>query len=294
MPELPEVETIAAGLRRTLVGKEIDRVRLSLPKLVRGPASGLRRLEGRAVAAVRRRGKHLILECGEYGLIVHLRMTGCFFWAAPGERPGKHTHMVFRFRGPGRELHFEDVRKFGFVRVVRCAEAEGAPELAGLGPEPLEIGREEFRERLKTRRGRVKSVLLDQSFLAGIGNIYADEMLHAAGIHPLAPARRLSSVRAGRLWEEMRGVLGRAVAAGGSSIRDYRDADGEMGSFQTEHRVYGRAGRPCLRCGRQVRRTVVGGRSTHFCPLCQREKKAGPLPDRKTGREKSSSTRSRY
>jgi formamidopyrimidine-DNA glycosylase len=269
MPELPEVESIAASLRRKIIGLEIARIDLRLPKLLRrGRPSLLSAFKGRNVTAVRRRGKHLIIECGDRVLMFHLRMTGGFHWTAPSAPVDKHTHLLLTFKKASGQLRFRDVRKFGFLLCLPAAGLERCPELAALGPEPLEIGAEEFFARLKARKGRLKSVLLDQSFVAGIGNIYADEMLFEAGIHPLAAG--LTRARADRLWAAMGGVLRRAIAAGGSSIKDYRDADGEVGHFQDEHRVYGRGGEPCPKCGGPVRRRVIGGRSSHFCASCQR------------------------
>lgn len=270
MPELPEVESVAAGLRRRALGLTVAGTELLWPKLLRGDAAALARLRGKAVTSIGRRGKHLLFVCDDRILVFHLRMTGRFLWARPGAPLGKHVRFVLRFLGSGPELRFEDARKFGFLRCVPAAELARCAELAGLGPEPMEISFGQFAARLRGRKGRVKSVLLDQAFVAGIGNIYADEMLFDAGIHPRASASRLSGPRARKLWASMRGVLGRALAAGGSTVRDYRGADGETGTFQNEHRVYGRAGQPCPRCGRPIRRETIGGRGAHFCPSCQR------------------------
>jgi formamidopyrimidine-DNA glycosylase len=271
MPELPEVESIAVGLRRRILGLKISRVDLRRPRLLRrGRRTDLDALVGRAVTAVWRRGKHLIIEAGDRALIFHLKMTGGFEWGPPGTPVDKHTHLVLAFRQAPGDLRFHDVRKFGFLLCLPVSGLASCPELGRLGPEPLEIGKAEFRARLQARRGRLKSVLLDQAFVAGIGNIYADEMLFESGIHPLAPAAGLSRPRADRLRAAMRDVLGRAVAAGGSSIRNYRNADGEIGHFQDDHRVYGRTGGPCPRCGRPIRRRMIGGRSSHYCPRCQK------------------------
>ncbi len=271
MPELPEVESIAVSLRRAVRGRKITGLNLRRAGLLRrGRAAGLEPLVGRTVKDVRRRGKHLILYAGDRVLMFHLRMTGGFRWAAPAEPADKHTHLVLRFSGRQDELRFHDVRKFGFAVCLPAAELDSCREIAALGPEPLEIGLAEFQARLKVRRGRLKSVLLDQTFVAGIGNIYADEMLFEAGLHPLASAARLSPARSARLWTAMRSILSKAVAAGGSSIRDYRNADGEVGHYQHDHRVYGRFREPCVKCGAPVRRRTIGGRSSHFCARCQR------------------------
>jgi formamidopyrimidine-DNA glycosylase len=287
MPELPEVESVARSLRRRVLGLRIASLEAFPPKgrggragatgwgggreARRAAAVPLSELTGKTIDKVGRRGKNLILECGDLALLFHLKMTGRFLWSRPGRPRGRHVHLVLHFQGPDRELHFEDVRKFG---LVRCRPLEGlaaCPELRALGPEPFDISAAEFAARLKARRGRMKSLLLDQSFLAGVGNIYADEALFEAGIHPLAAAASLSRARADRLWTAVRDVLARAIAAGGSSIRDYRNADGELGSFQDEHKVYGRDGEPCPRCGGPIRRAVIGGRSSHYCPRCQKK-----------------------
>jgi len=286
MPELPEVESVARSLRRRVLGLRIEAVKAFPPRTAssrpgrtgwggsgeaRSAASApLSELAGRTIDAVGRRGKVLILECGGLALLFHLKMSGRFLWSRPGRPRGRHVHLVLRFRGLDRELHFEDVRKFGLVRCRPLDGLAACPEIRSLGPEPLEIPAGDFAVRLEARRGRVKSVLLDQSFLAGVGNIYADEALHRAGIHPTAAASRLSRPRADRLRTAVRDVLREAIAAGGSSVRDYRDADGELGSFQDKHRVYGREGEPCLRCGGTIRRAVIGGRSSHYCPRCQK------------------------
>lgn len=269
MPELPEVETIARGLDRRFGGCRIAGCRYASPHLLKAAGrADLRRLRGCRLLGVRRRGKYLIFDL-ERGtrLVFHLKMTGQFLECASGRERDRHTHLVLSF-GRGRELRFRDVRKFGRLRLVRGDERSALP--AGLGPEPLALGRRRFLELLGARRGRLKSLLLNQRFLAGIGNIYADEILFEAGLDPLRPASGLDEARALRLWSGMRRILSRAVRRGGSSIRDYADAEGRLGRFQFEHKVYGRAGAPWARCGAAVRRLVVGGRSTHFCSRCQK------------------------
>jgi formamidopyrimidine-DNA glycosylase len=272
MPELPEVETIAAGLRRTAVGLVFRTIRVTRPALIRdGRAADLRRFRGASILDVRRRGKMLIVTCsGDRALVFHLKMTGRFVWEASGLPPDKHTHLAMAFHGKRRELRFRDVRKFGFVRCLRASRAGDCPELASLGPEPLSIAFEDFSRLLAARKGRLKSLLLNQRFLAGIGNIYADEMLFAARLHPERRAAALTAKERHRLWSAMQDILRRAVAAGGSTVRDYRSSDGHDGRFQFEHRVYGRGGAPCPRCGGLVRRHVIGGRSSFFCRRCQR------------------------
>jgi len=273
MPELPEVETVAAGLRAVISGRRIRDARCRLPKLLRETRPvDLEALAGSRISGVRRRGKVLIIEAESRALLFHLKMTGQFLWVRADEPADKHTHFVLAFHDAAEELRFRDVRKFGFCRCLLCAEVEASDEVGRLGPEPLEIGPEEFAARIAARKGRLKSVLLDQRVLAGVGNIYADESLHAAGLHPLTAAGRLNPGELIRLRSALRRILKAAIAAGGSSVRDYRGVGGEIGDFQTRHRVYGRAGEKCRRCGGTIRRIVVGGRSTFFCPKCQSRK----------------------
>jgi len=271
MPELPEVETIAASLRPKIVGLKIAEIRLLLPKLLRGDPEDLRKLRGRRIEGVRRRGKMLLMSCdGGLHLLFHLKMTGQFHWAARRARIDLHTRLRITFREPGPELRFRDVRKFAVLRVLVTDRPLESAALRILGPEPLETSSAEFGRLLRTRKGRLKSLLLNQAFLAGIGNIYADEILFDAGLHPLRRAGSLTAPEIRRLGASVLKILEGAVAAGGSSIRDYKDADGMDGLFQHAHRVYGRKGGPCVRCGDAVRRLVIGGRSSFFCPRCQR------------------------
>ena len=276
MPELPEVETIVRGLAPALRGRTIDRaVLLFKPLLRRPPKGGLAILAGRRITGLSRRGKLALIKCeGGLTLVFHLKMTGQLLLVEKGgPAADKHTRLVVRFRDGGPDLRFRDVRKFGFLLCHSGEPATACDELASLGPEPLDLALADFERALGRRKGRIKSLLLDQTVIAGIGNIYADEMLFDAGIHPQTPAAALSSVELSRLWRSMRTVLAKAIEAGGSSLRDYVDAEGRPGSFQLAHKVYGREGEPCPRCGRPIKRTVVGGRGTHFCPRCQRRKK---------------------
>jgi formamidopyrimidine-DNA glycosylase len=274
MPELPEIETIASGLRRRALGLTIARIDLFLPKLLRGNPAALESFKGKTITDIRRRGKMLLISCGKgRHLLFHLKMTGGFEWVRKGKPGDAHARLRIVFRGSGRDLLFSDVRKFAFLRCLETEAPLECHELGQLGPEPLVCSAGDFAERLASRKGRLKSLLLDQRFLAGIGNIYADESLFEARLHPLAPASSLLARDVERLWAAIRGVLARAVAAGGSSIRNYRADDGAEGFFQNEHHVYGRAGQPCSRCGKQIRRMVIGGRSSHFCPRCQRPRR---------------------
>jgi formamidopyrimidine-DNA glycosylase len=227
------------------------------------PEETVRRLVGRRITRLERRGKFIMMHLGGGGGIftVHLGMTGRLLI---GGEIGKHTHAIVQLdRGV---LTFDDPRQFG-----RLEWSEGVPRsVAKLGPEPLLIEFDRFWERLHARKTRMKSLMLDQKFLGGVGNIYADEALFRAGIHPLALAAKISQPRARRLYDVTREVLSEAIESRGSSVSDYVDADGRVGSFQQSHRVYQRHGEPCLVCGRLIKRTLVAQRGTHFCAYCQK------------------------
>ncbi len=219
------------------------------------PASGKR------IRKVSRRGKFIVMELDQGYLLVHLGMTGKLL---TNEDPGKHTHVVLTLdRGV---LLYNDSRQFGRVEYAAAIPTR----VEKLGPEPLSITFEEFATALRTRKAQMKALLLNQRFVAGIGNIYADEALFRAGIHPRANSAKISKPRAKRLYDAIQQVLNAAIAAKGSSISDYVDAEGNRGSFQHEHLVYRRTGDPCSRCGSPIKRTLVTQRGTHFCARCQK------------------------
>jgi formamidopyrimidine-DNA glycosylase len=277
MPELPEVEAIARTLEPAVRGRVIAGIELLYrPLLRRGGRKGLEGLKGRRVLGVRRRGKMLLIAC-ESGrtLVFHLKMTGQFLFAGDTEPRDKHTRLVMRFEDGKNELRFRDVRKFGFLLCLEGDPMAACEELACLGPEPLEVGFQEFAAVLGKRKGRIKGLLLDQTVIAGIGNIYADEMLFDARIHPETPAASLGKKAVERLYDSMKKILKLAIAEKGSTVHDYRDAEGKAGNFQFFHKVYDRKGEPCVACGTPVRMTRIGGRSSHFCPKCQRKKAKG-------------------
>jgi formamidopyrimidine-DNA glycosylase len=265
MPELPEVETITRALGPRLRGRRIVSAEFRCMRVLLGdPDATAVRLAGRKVQTVKRHGKFIEIELdGGQSLVVHLGMTGRLLM---NRAPGKHTHAILTLdRGA---LLYDDSRQFG-----RLELSEGLPvRVRKLGPEPLEVTLEEFRHRLRGRKTRMKALLLNQRFLRGIGNIYADEALFRAGVHPLAVASRLRPDRVKKLHAAIRQVLGEAIAAGGSSISDYVDIDGRQGSFQVRHNVYQKAGEACPRCGVTIRRILVAQRSTHYCPGCQKKK----------------------
>lgn len=282
MPELPEVETIARGVDARVRGDVIaeawfGRHREPMKTPAARQAAGL---EGRAILAVHRTGKHIVVDLGPAGggalnrgggcieaqWIVHLGMTGRLLVTVPEGEVAPHTHARLTLNS-GRELRFVDPRRFGRLefRELRLKEGFLAP-----GADPLRIGEAEFAALLRGRKLAIKAALLNQTLLAGVGNIYADESLFRAGIRPRRSAGRLTSVERKRLRVALREVLRQAIRLGGSSVSDYVDASGVKGFFQLEHRVYRRTGEPCRECGTAIRRVVVAGRSTHYCPLCQR------------------------
>ncbi len=281
MPELPEVETVARDLRPRLVGAEIVGARSTWARTLRNldAESFAAGVTGRTVQAVGRRAKLVVIELsGGLALTIHLKMTGQLFVVPSAAPDDPYDRLVLELAG-GRELRFRDIRKFGKVGLYErdprtgdlLVERGGAGVFAATGPEPLDdaFTLRDFRRRLRAHRGRLKPLLLDQSFLAGIGNIYADEALWAARLHPLRLAASLRPADEKRLYEAIRRVLSEAVDRRGSSIDDYTAPDGD-GAMQERLQVYQRTGQPCPRCGRPIRRLVVGGRSTHFCSWCQR------------------------
>ncbi|MBZ5539444.1 MAG: bifunctional DNA-formamidopyrimidine glycosylase/DNA-(apurinic or apyrimidinic site) lyase [Acidobacteriia bacterium] len=274
MPELPEVETVARGLRPVIVGRRIVSVALGKTDFMDDPAAIEEQLPGRRIEAVERYGKFLLLRLSARNvdgapaaLMVHLGMTGHLAALAAAQPWGKHTHACFVL-DDGRELRYTDPRRFG--RMALFTEAALAVEVAPLGADPLEVGEAEFCERIRSRGARIKALLLDQHVLRGVGNIYADESLWRARIHPAQTGARLTRAQAAELRRTLQEILRRAIALRGSSISDYLDAEGRQGEYQRRHRAYGREGKPCPRCKAAIRRMVVAGRSSFFCPRCQR------------------------
>lgn len=280
MPELPEVETVARGLQKSVAGRRIVSVRLGKTDFIDDPVVLEEQLPGRQIERVERYGKFMLLRLSARGnaggsgnrdaeaasLLVHLGMTGQLAPCPAAEPCAKHTHVWFEL-DDGRELRYTDPRRFG--RMVYLTAALLAEELRAFGAEPLLVSAEEFASRMRSRNAQIKALLLDQSVLRGVGNIYADESLWRAKIHPMRRGAELSKKQAQVLRRVLQDVLRKAILARGSSISDFLDAEGEPGEYQRHHRVYGREGRRCFRCGTAVRRVIVAGRSSHFCPKCQ-------------------------
>jgi formamidopyrimidine-DNA glycosylase len=275
MPELPEVETIVQSLSWKLKGLEISSIRIIYPPVLRNEElSFVRDLKGRKVVGVRRRGKMLLIDFERnLSLLIHLKMTGQLLFCPREEPLDKHTHFVLSFKDEKNELRFRDVRKFGFISCLRTFDVSCADELKNLGPEPLEIKLFQFKKLFQGRKARLKSLLLNQYFISGIGNIYADEILFQAKLHPLVPASHIGDEDLKRLLKAVRGILRRAIIHKGSSIRSFTNDEGKTGEFQDYHKVYGRESLSCFICGEKIRRLRLGGRSSFFCPRCQKEKK---------------------
>ncbi|HLJ86352.1 MAG TPA: bifunctional DNA-formamidopyrimidine glycosylase/DNA-(apurinic or apyrimidinic site) lyase [Candidatus Angelobacter sp.] len=279
MPELPEVETIARGLNKRVSGDRIESVWIgNKPEPLKSSAAEIANtLEGSRVDRVRRVGKHIVFDliASKAGKnkagknegtgrqwIVHLGMTGRMLVATADTETAAHTHLVAKLHS-GRELRFVDPRRFGRLEVSNTA-------FTGPGSEPLSIGLEDFGKLFHGRTAPIKGSLLNQKLLHGVGNIYADESLFRAGVRPLRRSASLTREELAKLHRGLQQVLKEAIAAGGSSVSDYVDADGEEGFFQLKHRAYGREGQPCLVCKTRIKKIVVAGRGTHYCPKCQK------------------------
>lgn len=270
MPELPEVETIARGIEPLVINRIIKRVSVHYPKIITGdPDNFQKKIQSSLIQKVWRRAKLLIFDlAGPRHLVFHLKMTGKV-WVPPEDTaPDKHTHIVFHL-DDHQTVFFQDQRKFGYCALFTPAELESWKFFAGLGPEPLSISREEFAQLFRARKGRIKALLLDQKVISGIGNIYADESLFMAGIHPETPGYRLSDEKLGLLYQSLQEVLVQAIEAGGSSFRDYRNALGYSGMFQEKFLVYGKKGKCCPECGSLIQTCRVAGRTSCVCPVCQ-------------------------
>jgi formamidopyrimidine-DNA glycosylase len=272
VPELPEVETIRAGLEPGLVGRTFDRVVISDPRLTRphDPHEVAAELEGERVAALERRGKYLVVrfETGRV-LLVHLRMTGGLRLLRDEDDDDRYRRAVVNLDN-GSDVAYRDVRRFGTWLLLEPGDLE--PYLATkVGVEPLgrALTARSLSDRLARRRAPLKAVVLDQRVFAGVGNIYADEALWWARLHPLRPACELTQKELEALVRGIKRALRRGIARQGATLRDYRNSDGAAGAMQTEFRVYGRDGEPCFRCGHPIEKTRAGGRGTWFCPNCQ-------------------------
>jgi formamidopyrimidine-DNA glycosylase len=272
MPELPEVETVANGLHKRVAGTTIESVWIGERKqpLKSTPRAIAKMLEGARIKQARRVGKHIVVDLEEEDgdargqWIIHLGMTGSVLVVDPAADLLKHTHLIAKLSS-GKEIRFVDPRMFGKLAVRKKSELFEAP-----GLEPLQVSLEDFVRLFRGRNTPIKSALLNQSLLSGVGNIYADESLYRAGIRPRRKAKSLTRAELARLHQKLGEVLREAVELGGSSVSDYVDVEGNEGFFHLRHNVYQRTGEPCLECKTPIRRFVIAGRSSHYCPECQK------------------------
>ena len=276
MPELPEVETIRRTLQNLVVGKTIDNVQVHWPKIVKKPVEVEQfkdALIGETITDVNRRGKFLIINLNTYALVSHLRMEGKYGLFNSDEPYDKHTHVIFHFTD-GTELRYRDVRKFGTMHLFLKGEENNDLPLSQLGPEPFSSSftNQYLQGKLKKTERKIKPVLLDQTIVTGLGNIYVDEALFRAKVHPERKANTLNSDELINLHQEIIATLSEAVEKGGSTIRSYVNSQGEIGMFQLQLLAYGRKGEECKRCGTPIEKIVTAGRGTHFCPNCQKNR----------------------
>lgn len=272
MPELPEVETVVRGLRQAIIGETLSRVTCRYAKINNdNPGTWRRSLKGRRFLAVRRRGKNILIDLtGGLTLWVHLKMTGHFYLTSADTTCGPHDLVQFSLEGRNRQLRYQDTRRFGRIRLFPTKTVMAQKGLVDLGPEPLEVGKQDFLSLMRNSRRMIKPALLDQRFLAGIGNIYADESLFRAKIHPRTLTGNIPTRKINTLYETIRDVLNTAIDNMGTTVDTYAGINGEFGGFQSYLQAYGREGRPCPRCGTAIKREVIGSRSSHFCPRCQK------------------------
>ena len=272
MPELPEVETMVLGLRSVMLGRAIEGIDIYEKKALNNtPPRLLVPLKGCLIIGLTRKGKFLFLHLSDgTQLLFHLKMTGRLVLRPRETPPERWERLSFTFRGWDQRLSFDDQRKFGYMAVHPGGCECPVPLVYELGPDALQVSLEVLGDTLAFSDRPVKSLLLDQRSIAGLGNIYVDECLYRAGIHPLTPSSRIPPVKVERLHEAISAILEEAIACGGSSVRNFRDHRGEEGTYQRHHRVYGKKGEDCSLCGSKIAYSRVASRGTHYCPVCQR------------------------
>jgi len=272
MPELPEVETICRGLRARVIGRPILEVKVLESRLrTRVGADFASKLAGRTITAVERRGKYILLQLDDRSVwLTHLGMSGKLIWVEEGRRREKHDHIVARLNG-GYELRYHDPRRFGLSILVPCGALESLPQIQALGPEPLDghFGADYLYSAARNSRRRIRDLLIDQRTIAGLGNIYANEILFHAGVRPTARAWKLGRVKVERIAELTPRILRQAIRWCGTSFSDYRDAEDRYGDFQNHLRVYDREREKCRTCAGTIKRVPIGNRSAFYCPRCQ-------------------------
>lgn len=273
LPELPEVETVRRTLAQLVIGRTIQSVDVRLPRIIRRPEDPqlfAALLEGQTIQAIERRGKFLLFILDDFVLASHLRMEGRYGVYSQNDPIEKHTHVIFAFTDKF-QMRYKDVRQFGTMDLFARGEEYRYPPLNKLGLEPLheDFTFDAFQQALGSRTTKIKPLLLNQAYIVGIGNIYVDEVLFRAGIHPERTADSLNRDERAALHASIVQTLQEAVEAGGSSIKSYVNGQGEIGMFQHQFKVYGRTNEPCVTCGHPIEKSVVGGRGTHICPVCQ-------------------------
>jgi formamidopyrimidine-DNA glycosylase len=272
MPELPEVETVVRGLRRIILNRKIKAVKINPPRIARPYFSGpIKKLVGCTIIDIKRRGKNILIDFDHnHTLWVHLKMTGHFYYL-PKETPtDKHDHFIVDFFDDSHTLRFNDYRRFGYMRLIPTDDLYQQKDLKELGPEPLEISPSDFIDRFRSSQRMIKPALLDQTFLAGLGNIYVDESLYRAGINPRKRTDKIPARKLVELHGIIRSLLREAIKKMGTSVDSFAGVDGRPGEFQKYLKVYGREGEKCKNCGTIIRRIKIGSRSTHYCPRCQK------------------------
>ncbi|MFC4403692.1 DNA-formamidopyrimidine glycosylase [Gracilibacillus xinjiangensis] len=273
MPELPEVETIRQTLRQLVVGKTVESVAVHWPKIIQAPddvEQFKQLMPGQTITEIRRKGKFLLFDLTDYVLVSHLRMEGKYGVYPKKDKMQDHTHVIFSFTD-GTELRYRDVRKFGTMHLFEKGKELLDKPLVQLAKDPLETDFviDLFKEKVKKSTRVIKNILLDQTVIAGLGNIYVDETLYLAGVHPLTKGTDLSDKALDRIVDAAIETLEKAVAQGGTTIRSYVNSQGQIGMFQQELKVYGQTEKPCQACGRPIEKIKVSGRGTHYCPNCQ-------------------------
>ncbi|MDY8025417.1 DNA-formamidopyrimidine glycosylase [Paenibacillus polymyxa] len=273
MPELPEVETIKRTLNELIVDKHIDHVTVNLPRIIQRPDdihAFAMELADHRIIGVERRGKFLRILLDGLVLVSHLRMEGRYGLYSQADPVEKHTHVIFHFKD-GTELRYQDVRQFGTMHLFPAGQDLLEKPLNKLGLEPMDeaFTPEMLRAAVGTRSTSIKAALLNQSYVVGIGNIYVDESLFKAGIHPAQPAKSLTDSQFHVLHEAIVSTLGASIQVGGSSIKSFVNGQGKTGDFQHQLQIYGRNAKPCINCGTLIEKSVVAGRGTHHCPACQ-------------------------
>jgi formamidopyrimidine-DNA glycosylase len=272
MPELPEVETIVRRLRLTLIGKKIQSVQVLNPGILRcSQKVFVKSLTGAIIREIRRKGKFILIDfTPDWTLILHLKMTGQVFIEPRSTPSDRHTQVIFHFFSSNFQMRYRDIRKFGFFALMQENSTDASSYLGRLGPDPFEISSHQFVRIFLSRKRAVKAFLLDQTLISGLGNIYVDESLFQAKIHPLTGTNTLSSGRIKDLHRIIKKILTRAISKQGSTLKDYRRPDGITGQFQNYHQVYGRTGHLCPFCSTPIIKIRVAGRGTHYCPCCQK------------------------